>query len=69
MIKPDQFPYETPVALVYDVGNYEASLDRALEVARSRGATPATVRAADFPLPRLGAKLEAMAREAAGLAA
>ncbi len=31
MIKPDQFPYETPVALVYDTGDYEASLDCALE--------------------------------------
>jgi len=32
MIQPDQFPYETPVALVYDTGNYEASLDKALEM-------------------------------------
>ena len=32
MIKPDQFPYETPVALVYDIGDYEASLDKALEL-------------------------------------
>ncbi len=31
MIKPDQFPYETPVALVYDTGDYEASLKKALE--------------------------------------
>ena len=30
MIQPEEFPYETPVALVYDVGNYEASLDKAL---------------------------------------
>lgn len=30
MIQPDEFPYETPVALVYDTGNYEASLDKAL---------------------------------------
>ena len=30
-IQPDQFPYETPVALTYDTGDYEASLDRALE--------------------------------------
>lgn len=30
MIQPDQFPYETPVALVYDTGNYEVSLDKAL---------------------------------------
>ena len=32
MIQPDEFPYQTPVALVYDTGNYEASLDRALEL-------------------------------------
>ncbi len=30
MIQPDQFPYQTPVALVYDVGDYEKSLDKAL---------------------------------------
>jgi carbon-monoxide dehydrogenase large subunit len=29
-IQPDQFPYETPVALIYDTGDYEASLDAAL---------------------------------------
>ncbi|MEZ5551943.1 MAG: xanthine dehydrogenase family protein molybdopterin-binding subunit [Pseudomonadales bacterium] len=32
MIKPDQFPYQTPVALEYDTGNYEASLDKALDL-------------------------------------
>ena len=32
MIQPEDFPYETPVALVYDTGNYEASLDKALEL-------------------------------------
>ena len=31
MIQPDDFPYQTPVALVYDTGDYEASLDKALE--------------------------------------
>ena len=31
MIQPEDFPYETPVALVYDTGDYEASLDKALE--------------------------------------
>jgi carbon-monoxide dehydrogenase large subunit len=31
LIQPDQFPYQTPVALEYDTGDYEASLDRALE--------------------------------------
>ncbi|MFI4936219.1 MAG: xanthine dehydrogenase family protein molybdopterin-binding subunit [Caulobacterales bacterium] len=29
-IQPDQFPYETPVALIYDTGDYGASLDKAL---------------------------------------
>ncbi len=31
-IQPDEFPYQTPVALEYDTGDYEASLDRALEI-------------------------------------
>lgn len=31
-IQPEDFPYETPVALTYDTGNYGASLDRALEI-------------------------------------
>jgi len=31
-IQPDQFPYQTPVALQYDIGNYGASLDKALEM-------------------------------------
>ncbi|MDE2488774.1 MAG: xanthine dehydrogenase family protein molybdopterin-binding subunit, partial [Alphaproteobacteria bacterium] len=30
-IQPDQFPYQTPVALVYDTGDYEASLRKALQ--------------------------------------
>jgi len=37
MIRPDQFPYETPVALIYDTGNYEASLDKALALADYAG--------------------------------
>jgi len=32
-IKPDQFPYQTPVALQYDSGNYHATLDQALAAA------------------------------------
>ena len=36
-IQPDQFPYQTPVALIYDTGNYEASLDKALESADYAG--------------------------------
>ncbi len=31
-ITPDQFPYQTPVVLEYDTGNYEASLAKALEL-------------------------------------
>ena len=31
-IQPDQFPYQTPVALQYDIGDYGASLDKALEM-------------------------------------
>ena len=32
-IKPNQFPYQTPVALTYDTGNYDATLDMALKAA------------------------------------
>jgi len=31
-IQPDQFPYTTPVGLVYDTGNYGATLDKLLEL-------------------------------------
>jgi carbon-monoxide dehydrogenase large subunit len=31
-IQPDAFPYQTQVALVYDSGNYEPALDRALQM-------------------------------------
>jgi aerobic carbon-monoxide dehydrogenase large subunit len=34
LIAPDRFPYQTPVALQYDSGNYEPALDRALEMVR-----------------------------------
>jgi carbon-monoxide dehydrogenase large subunit len=30
-IQPSQFPYQTPVALAYDIGDYEATLDLALK--------------------------------------
>ena len=33
LIRPDQFPYQTPVALQYDVGDYQATLDLALDKA------------------------------------
>ncbi|HUZ13414.1 MAG TPA: xanthine dehydrogenase family protein molybdopterin-binding subunit [Caulobacteraceae bacterium] len=36
-IQPDQFPYQTPVALVYDTGDYQASLERALQRADYAG--------------------------------
>jgi carbon-monoxide dehydrogenase large subunit len=31
LIQPNQFPYQTPVALQYDVGDYPATLDMALQ--------------------------------------
>ncbi|MBK6467034.1 MAG: xanthine dehydrogenase family protein molybdopterin-binding subunit [Rhodobacter sp.] len=36
-IKPDQFPYQTPVAVVYDTGNYDATLDKLLEISDHAG--------------------------------
>jgi len=36
-IKKDQFPYQTPVALVYDIGDYDASMDAALKLADYAG--------------------------------
>jgi len=36
-IKPDQFPYQTPVAVVYDTGNYHATLDKLLEISDYAG--------------------------------
>ena len=36
-IAKDAFPYQTPVALMYDVGNYEATLDEALKLADYAG--------------------------------
>jgi carbon-monoxide dehydrogenase large subunit len=35
-IPPDKFPYQTPVALVYDSGNYAGALDRVLQMAGYR---------------------------------
>ncbi len=32
-IKPEEFPYQTPVAVVYDTGNYHATLEKGLEMA------------------------------------
>jgi carbon-monoxide dehydrogenase large subunit len=36
-IQPDQFPYQTPVAVVYDTGNYQASMDEAIRLADVAG--------------------------------
>lgn len=36
-IQPHQFPYQTPVAVVYDTGDYEACLNRAMELADYTG--------------------------------
>ncbi len=36
-IKPEQFPYQTPVAVQYDIGDYDATLDKALEIADAAG--------------------------------
>ena len=36
-IKADQFPYQTPVAVVYDTGNYDATMDKLLEIADVAG--------------------------------
>ncbi len=37
LIQPDQFPYQTPVAVVYDTGDYEACLNKAMELADYAG--------------------------------
>ncbi len=36
-IRPDEFPYQTPVAVVYDTGNYHATMDKVLEIADRAG--------------------------------
>ncbi|MCW5749930.1 MAG: xanthine dehydrogenase family protein molybdopterin-binding subunit [Alphaproteobacteria bacterium] len=36
-IPPDAFPYQTPVIQQYDIGNYHASLDKALEMIDYKG--------------------------------
>ncbi|WP_323036723.1 xanthine dehydrogenase family protein molybdopterin-binding subunit [Pararhodobacter sp.] len=36
-ITPDMYPYTTPVGLVYDTGDYAATLDKALEMADMSG--------------------------------
>ncbi len=36
-ITPDMFPYTTPVALAYDIGNYQATLEKVIEMADVAG--------------------------------
>ena len=36
-IRPEEFPYQTPLAVVYDSGNYHATLDKLLEIADFAG--------------------------------
>ncbi|MEJ2121556.1 MAG: xanthine dehydrogenase family protein molybdopterin-binding subunit [Alphaproteobacteria bacterium] len=36
-IAPDAFPYQTPVALMYDSGDYGAALDKALDISDRQG--------------------------------
>jgi aerobic carbon-monoxide dehydrogenase large subunit len=36
-IQPDQYPYTTPVGLVYDTGNYDATLDKLIEIGNLAG--------------------------------
>ncbi|MGR3660537.1 MAG: xanthine dehydrogenase family protein molybdopterin-binding subunit [Paracoccaceae bacterium] len=31
-VKPDEFPYQTPLAVVYDFGDYHATLDKLLDI-------------------------------------
>ncbi|MFC2968303.1 xanthine dehydrogenase family protein molybdopterin-binding subunit [Acidimangrovimonas pyrenivorans] len=36
-IQPDEFPYQTPVAVEYDTGNYQATMDKLIEIADLSG--------------------------------
>ncbi|HEV7157827.1 MAG TPA: xanthine dehydrogenase family protein molybdopterin-binding subunit [Caulobacteraceae bacterium] len=65
-IRPDQFPYQTPVALTYDVGDYQASLEKALALADYAG-FPQRRRAAEARGRRRGIGLSCYI-EACGLA-
>ncbi|MBF9058841.1 molybdopterin-dependent oxidoreductase [Rhodobacterales bacterium HKCCSP123] len=37
LLTPDMFPYTTPVGLVYDTGNYQATLEKSLDLADYAG--------------------------------
>ncbi|MBI1217382.1 MAG: molybdopterin-dependent oxidoreductase [Rhodobacteraceae bacterium] len=36
-VQPNEFPYQTPVAVVYDTGNYQATMDKLIEIADLAG--------------------------------
>ena len=36
-VRPEEFPYQTPLAVVYDSGNYHATLDKLLEISDHAG--------------------------------
>ncbi len=36
-VRPEEFPYQTPLAVVYDSGNYHATLDKVLEMSDYAG--------------------------------
>ncbi len=64
-VRPEEFPYQTPLAVVYDSGNYHATLDKLLEISDfagfpARQAEAAEARhAARFRLLDLGRVLRA----------
>jgi aerobic carbon-monoxide dehydrogenase large subunit len=51
-IQPSQFPYQTPVAVVYDTGDYEVTLNKALQLANY----------ADFPRRKAESKAKGKLR-------
>ena len=36
-VQPNEFPYQTPVAVAYDTGNYQATMDKLVEIADLSG--------------------------------
>jgi len=52
-VPPDQFPYQTQVALQYDSGNYEPALDKALELAGYQALRADQARRRDDPHAKL----------------
>ena len=65
-IPPDAFPYETPTGLTYDSGQYELTLDRALELSdyhhwRAQSRQPSVPGA-----PRIGVGLATVVKGSGG---